>query len=44
MKSFKVNDFHKEVNKVLVNATRNQKANVRMVMLLRALKYQVKGK
>jgi hypothetical protein len=42
-KSFSVKNFNKEVNRVLVNANKEQKANVRCYMLLRALKYSVKG-
>lgn len=42
-KSFSVKNFNKEVNRVLVNANKEQKANVRCYMLLRALKYSAKG-
>lgn len=42
-KSFSVKNFNKEVSKVLVNANKEQKANVRMTMLYKAIKYQVKG-
>lgn len=42
-KSFTVNQFNREVNKVLKNANQNQKANIRMTMLYKAIKYQVKG-
>lgn len=37
-KTFTVKNFNKEVSKVLVNATKEQKANVRMTMLYKALK------
>ena len=42
-KTFTVKNFNKEVNRVLVNANKEQKANVRMTMLYRALRYSVKG-
>ena len=42
-KSFTVRDFNKNVNSVLKNATTKQKANMRCYMLLKCLKYQVKG-
>lgn len=42
-KSFSVKNFNKEINKVLKNATKEQKANVRCAMLYKAIKYQVKG-
>ena len=42
-KSFTVNKFNREVNKILKNANQNQKANIRCYMLLRALKYSAKG-
>lgn len=42
-KSFSVKNFNKEVNRVLVNANKEQKANIRMTMLYKALKRQVKG-
>lgn len=38
MKTFTVKNFNKEVNKVLVNATTQQKANIRCTMLYKALK------
>jgi hypothetical protein len=43
MKSFTVKNFNKEVNRVLVNANKEQKANVRCAMLYKAIKYSVKG-
>ena len=42
-KSFTVRDFNKNVNATLKNATIKQKANMRCYMLLKCLKYQVKG-
>lgn len=42
-KSFTVNQFNREVNKILKNANQNQKANIRMTMLYKVIKYQVKG-
>lgn len=42
-KSFSVKNFNREVSKVLVNANKEQKANVRCAMLYKALKYSVKG-
>lgn len=43
MKSFSVKNFNREVNKVLKNATKEQKACVRCTMLFYAIKHQVKG-
>ena len=38
MKTFSVKDFNREVNKVLKTASKQQKSNVRMTMLYKALK------
>lgn len=43
MKTFTVKDFNKNVNSVLKNASKEQKSNVRMTMLYKALRYSVKG-
>ena len=42
-KTFSVRNFNKTINRVLVNANKEQKANVRCYMLLCALKYSAKG-
>lgn len=43
MKTFSVRNFNKTVNNVIKNASKEQKANIRMSMLYKAIKYSVKG-
>lgn len=43
MKTFTVRDFNKNVNRVLKTASKKEKANIRMAMLYKALRYSVKG-
>lgn len=43
MKTFTVRDFNKNVNRIVKNASKKEKATFRMVMLYKALRYSVKG-
>lgn len=42
-KTFTVRNFNKTVNNAIKNASKEQKSNVRMTMLYKALRYSVKG-
>lgn len=43
MKTFTVREFNKNVNRIVKNASKKEKANIRMTLLYKALRYSVKG-